>query len=114
MVVALAAGLMGCEHDPVSNATKFEGTWRSQFIDGISGEPVNIVYTFTDNAFTLDADLGSNGGYTASGTFTFTDTDITFSLSDDESWTQDYTLTGNKLYLDGNNGAYFGGTFTLE
>jgi len=109
MVVALAAGLMGCEHDPVSNATKFEGTWRNQGSNDAGGS-WNYVYTFTDNAFTFD----NNRGYTSSGTFTFTDTTITFSPEGVASWTQNYTLAGNNLYLEWEDSGHANGTFTLE
>jgi hypothetical protein len=110
MVVALAAGLMGCEHDPVSNATKFEGTWRNQGSNDAGTDSWDLVYTFTDNAFTYD----NNRGDTVSGTFTFTDTTITFSPEGDESWTQNYTLAGNNLYLEWEDGGHANGTFTLE
>jgi hypothetical protein len=79
--------------------TKFEGTWRNPNGNHPAYTFVNDTYTSTDN--NSDAILSQ-------GTFTFTDTTITFIPSSGDSWTQDYTLEGNNLTIIRDNAHDYG------
>jgi hypothetical protein len=68
--------------------TKFEGTWRNQYGS-------HYTYTFTADTFTLKNDTVEP----RTGIFTFTDTEIIFTLSGGTPWTQEYTLSGDTLTL---------------
>jgi hypothetical protein len=92
LVIMLVFGLIsvGCPTDDSGGTkmTKFEGTWRNPNGD-------HPAYTFAGDTY-----VASNyDGYSAEGTFTFTDTTITFIPAEGESWTQNYTLNGNDLIL---------------
>ena len=68
---------------------KFEGTWMNPY----GNHPA---FTFTGSTYKHFNAFG----FINEGTFTFTDTAITFVTTEGESWTQTYTLSGNTLSLD--------------
>jgi hypothetical protein len=109
LVFALVFGLivMGCPTDggteEENNVTKFEGTWANK------GDNWDLVYTFTGNRVKY-SDHTNN---TWSGTFAFTDTEITFSVSQN-TWTQGYTLEGNTLIIANTGGNNPYGTFLKQ
>jgi hypothetical protein len=84
--------VVGCPTDSdnqeENNMTKFEGTWRNP-----SGD--HPAYIFVGDAY---SSANSYRGL-SEGTFTFTDSTITFLPDDGDSWTQDYTLEGNNLTI---------------
>jgi hypothetical protein len=79
---------MGCDNGTASGVTTgpFFGTW---IMDGYAG------YTFSDDLFFTQF---ANGGYMRIGTFTYTDTVITFSF-DNRVTSMYYTLTDTVLNL---------------
>jgi hypothetical protein len=95
-----------------TNPTKqedFEGTWKNQFTP-------SAVLIFTSNNWSYQYNASSG---ISSGTFTFTDTAITFTQTTGNirSWVQGYTLTGNKLELaqmPSGAGGSFSGPFTKQ
>jgi hypothetical protein len=92
VALALELVLAGCASTGgTSSTTQFEGTWRQQ-----NGDQYNT-YTFTSNKM-----LYKGGTISRPGTFTFTDTAITFipaQANTWEGWTQGYTLTADTLTL---------------
>jgi len=70
-----------------ANKTKFEGTW-------VHGNPDSgpAQFTFTGKAFAYTGDGGPK-----SGTFTFDDTNITFTASNGGTWSTKYTLTATSI-----------------
>jgi hypothetical protein len=80
--------LSGCSTS-ADDTTKFEGKWSNSYSN-------NATYIFTgyDVAFFPD---GISQEWT--GTFTFTDTTITFRPSNSAAWTQGYTLSASTLTL---------------
>jgi hypothetical protein len=89
--------LIGCPTDGEggeNKMTKFEGTWRNP-----NGN--HSAYTFVNDTYTL---TNNSGEILSQGTFTFTDTTITFIPVNGEEWTQTYTLEGdNNLALVSDN-----------
>jgi hypothetical protein len=96
LAVALVFGFVaGCDNGNNSGGgnavTKFEGKWQQQ-----SGD-VTHVYTFIGNTMTY-----TGGTIKRNGTFTFTDTAISFipaKVNTWTGWTQGYTLEGGTLTL---------------
>jgi uncharacterized lipoprotein NlpE involved in copper resistance len=105
LIVLLVFGLVlvGCDNG-TTDTTKFEGTWENITDEG------TISYIFSGSNYTGAKSWDSEDSF--SGTFTFTETTITFSFGDD-SWTQNYTLFGDTLTLDA-TGDRFNGTFTKK
>ena len=83
----------------VNEPTPFEGRWLDQASVELNGY-TDLSYTFTGNTFVLRIlnDQGYAVDYTAAGTFKYTIARIRFT-SGKETWTQEYTLTGNELLL---------------
>ena len=100
MAACDSGGDSGGGSDP---ALKFEGMWKME------GFPVS--WTFTGNNFLYQESVSIN--YSMQGTFTFTDSTITFTTTShtlgsqmDPRWmnyTQNYTLSGNELTLEWDN-----------
>jgi hypothetical protein len=91
LVLIFGLIIIGCPTggDEEDMTTKFEGTWRNP-----GGN--HPAYVFIGDNFELS---NSTEQSVLSGTFTFTDTTITFIPFSGESWTQDYTLEGEQLSL---------------
>jgi hypothetical protein len=83
--------------------TKFEGEWKSG----------TRAFIFNFNQFEF-SDTSQN--FSKSGSFTFTNTTITFIPTDESnSWAQDYTLQDGTLTLQQPQGGGYGwGTFTKQ
>ena len=97
LAVVLVFGLMvvSCDNGTTGNRTKFEGRWLD--IGMISQGHTDYSFTFSGNGFVFRMvhlhDSSRNGVYT--GTFTFTDTVITWIPTQGESWigfSQTYTM----------------------
>jgi len=89
----------------------FKGKWVNESAISKDGY-TEYSFTFTGNTFVFRA-VDANGGIiNRPGTFTFTDTRITYIPQQANTWpgyTQEYTLTGNTLLLeDPRNGRQFG------
>jgi hypothetical protein len=106
LIVLLVFGfvLVGCDNGTTDTTTKFEGTWELTVDEG------TISYIFSGSNYTGTRSWDSEDYF--SGTFTFTETTITFYFGDD-SWTQNYTLSDNTLILEP-TGDRFNGTFTKK
>jgi hypothetical protein len=89
--------------DFANQTTKFEGTWKHKTTE------VDFRYIFTGNSFKVT----NNGTTIRSGTFTFTDTTITFTTPNN-SLTQNYTLSENKWELTRNGNTGDWGTFIKQ
>jgi hypothetical protein len=79
------------EEEEEGNTTKFEGTWMWK--NSFTG--VQVVYKFTGNTFEFTSDDTEETNYPKGpifGTFTFTDTTITFTTSGEspKTWTMEY------------------------
>jgi hypothetical protein len=82
--------------------TKFEGVWKSG-VRAYSFSFDQFEFSDTSQAFSMD------------GKFTFTDTTITFTQSNSNGWTQDYTLQNDVLTLQQPQGnGYAWGNFTKQ
>jgi hypothetical protein len=106
IVITLVLGLIvtGCSHDGTEDQiTKFEGTWVNE------GNAWRLVYTFTGNTVKYSDHMNAEW----SGTFTFTDTEITFRVSSN-TWTQGYTLEGTTLEITNTGGSNPHGTFIKQ
>jgi hypothetical protein len=103
LMVLFVIGFMGCDNGTGSQITKFEGTWKH-----ITTQ-VDFRYIFTNNNFTAI----ENGNTRRVGTFTFTDTTITFTTSQQGTWTQSYTLSGDEWTL-ANDGSHDQGKFIKQ
>ena len=77
--------------------TFLEGTWRHP-------RGGNTVFIFSGNSFSQSNSLG----YINSGTFTYTESTISFTTTEGDIWTQRYTLTGNRLRIRQIHGRHFG------
>jgi hypothetical protein len=85
--------------DGSGSKTKFEGRWLNEVAINEYGFN-DFSFTFTGNNFTFKSAGRENNTY--KGTFTFTDTAITFTPTTGETWSgfsQKYTLSGNTLDL---------------
>jgi len=84
--------------DNSGGKTKFEGRWLN--LVAIDVGFTDFSFTFTGNNFVFRSAGRENNTY--NGSFTFTDTTITFIPVSGQTWqtfTQDYTLSGNVLNL---------------
>jgi predicted small secreted protein len=102
-IIALLAiigfSMAACGTTGGGEPTKFEGRWVNEY--AISIGYTDSSFTFTGNNF-IRRSVNQQGSATRSGTFTFTDTAITFTPKAGENWTkftQGYTLAGNTLRL---------------
>jgi len=119
-VLALVFGLLfvSCWTTPSANEpTQFEGRWLDQTAVNEIGY-TDLSYTFASNTFILRIknDEGYVVDYTYAGTFKYTASRIRF-LYGKETWTQEYTLTGNEFNLVLNRtgkGGPVAGTFTRQ
>ena len=92
--------LMSCwTTGSVNEPTPFEGRWLDQASVNEFGY-ADLSYTFAGDTFVLRIknDQGYVIDYIAAGTFKYTIARIRFT-SGKETWTQEYTLTGNELLL---------------
>jgi hypothetical protein len=84
----------------------FQGTWKNL----VSSSESTFKFTGNEMLFT------QNNGTSRPGTFTFTDTEITFIPKQEGTWTgytQRYTLSGNILTLE-NDSVHAYGIFTKQ
>jgi hypothetical protein len=93
----------GCPTDGGGNLpVTFEGTWIN------SGEfedyKWELIYKFTGNQF----EYSDNFGGSRSGTFTFTDTEITFTPNYGDPWKQSYSLSEDTLTIASDDQYPFG------
>ena len=81
--------------------TKFEGSWYDR---DPNNPTVNyLFFKFTGNEFLYQNYEGGQIYQSKPGTFTFTDSQITFIPPAPDTytgWTTSYTLSGNQLYLE--------------
>jgi len=110
LVCLLALGLIfaSCDNGTTSGGTKFEGSWVNTTGD------LTTTIAFTNNSVLYK----NNKGISRPGTFTFTNTEITFIPKEANTWTgwtQGYTLDGKVLTLqnDGNS-SHASGQFTKQ
>jgi hypothetical protein len=98
----LTSGGGGGDGTQTTTPTKFEGRWKNPY--GGKEEPT---FQFTGNTMRFT----TTGGISQRGTFTFTDTEITFIPQRANSWkgyTQAYILSGNTLTLEEDGEHYYG------
>ena len=84
--------------------TQFEGRWLNLSAINDFGY-TDFSYTFSGGTFVFKQILNNESiiiDQTISGTFRFTDKKIQFT-SRVQKWTQQYTLTGNELFLGNSN-----------
>jgi len=123
LAVALAVGLLfvscgttstGSGESSGDDPTKFEGKWVN--LSAIKMGFTDFSFTFTGNKM-LFRSVDSNGNrISRPGTFTFTDTEITFIPQQANTWqgyTQAYKLSGNELEL-ARDGRHDFGVFTKQ
>jgi hypothetical protein len=105
LITGLALSACKTTTDETPQTTKFEGTWKH------TTTQVDFKYVFTNNSFKAT----NNGKTTRAGTFTFTDTTISFDCGQYGKWTQNYTLSENdtKWQLE-NDGSHDRGTFIKQ
>ena len=116
----LVSGLIfvSCWTTPSANEpTQFEGRWLDQTAVNEIGYS-DLSYTFAGDTFVLRIknDEGYVVDYTYAGTFKYTSTRIRF-MYGKETWTQEYTLTGNEFNLILNRtgkGGPVAGTFVKQ
>jgi len=123
MVLAFGMTVVGCASSPAetvtdsnpNDITKFEGKWVNEGAVEYAGYR-DFSWTFNGNT-ALFTSIASDGQRTSrSGTFTFTDTTITFTPQRRLAWsgyTQKYTLENNVLTLENYNNNPFG-SFTKQ
>jgi hypothetical protein len=119
-VLALVFGLIfvSCWTTPSANEpTQFEGRWLDQTAVREIGY-TDLSYTFAGDTFILriQNDEGYVVDYTYAGTFKYTSARIRF-MYGKETWTQEYTLTGNEFNLILNKtgkGGPVAGTFVKQ
>jgi hypothetical protein len=96
-----------------NTVTKFEGRWVNEY--ALTLGYTEFSFTFTGNKMLFRA-VNNNGQSNRSGTFTFTDTEITFIPEQANTWQgyiQKYRLIDNVLTLE-NDGRNFSGRFIKQ
>jgi len=118
-IIALTAiigfSMTACnDDDDGGDTTKFEGRWLNEYAVSDFGF-TDFSYTFTGGKYSFNAAGNSNAAsnFTNNGTFTFTDTKISFKSSE-RTWEQEYTLSGNVLTLTQTSGSNGHGPFTKQ
>jgi len=102
LAVALVFGLAlsGCKNEPDGPATtKFEGTWYSRDPSNPTGNYNRFIFTGTDYSYIAIGGGQPVPGQAMSGTFTFTDTVITFVTSNGTTIPRTYELSTSGLSL---------------
>ena len=111
VLAIIGLSMTACDSD---NATKFEGRWLNLAATTEHGFS-DFSFTFTGNNF-VNRSVNPDRNITRRGTFTYSDTTITFIPAQGESWsrfTQAYTLSSTVLFLA--QGGTFGfGPFTRQ
>jgi hypothetical protein len=79
----------GGDDNQTAGTLTFEGTWRNPF----GSHPT---FTFTNDSF---VSFNDSNPRIFQGSFTFTDSEITFIPSTGDTWTQGYTLSATELIL---------------
>jgi hypothetical protein len=102
LLAVIGFSMVACDNGMTKSP--LEGTWAS---GGWS-------YKFTGSDFSF-----TNPNVSYAGTFSYTDTTITFNRTDPkewgpETWTQNYTITGKTLLLEMDAGRHFNGTFVKQ
>jgi len=99
VVLVFGMSVVGCATNK-AEPTKFDGKWLS-LTDVNSNGFSDFSFTFTGNRWSFKSTGNSDPNQNASfsGTFTFTDTAITFKFGN-ITWEQGYTLNGNVLTLE--------------
>ncbi|GHV54817.1 hypothetical protein AGMMS49579_16150 [Spirochaetia bacterium] len=97
------------------NSTKFEGTWTASWGNATNG---TSTYVFSGSTYTdtKTAGTGDTNSWTRSGTFTYTDTQITFTRTSPSAgeMVKSYTLVGDSLNLVSISGGGNQGTYTKQ
>jgi hypothetical protein len=101
--------MVGCDNDTTSQTTKFEGKWVATWSNESNGTGT---FTFTDTNVTYEKTAGTSNSYISnlSGIFSFNDTEITFTFTkpDNQTWVKGYTLVGDTLTLEQGTGGDYG------
>ena len=114
LAVALVFGLalVGCKTEADG---PFEGTWAMIFQN--AGSTTALSYKFTGSDFTMSRSTDGVVTFTTAGTFTYTNTTITWKLPApyNDEWTHQYVITGNSLVLTRPEGDdHWAGTFIKQ
>jgi hypothetical protein len=107
--------LAGCSTDggqeDENQMTQFEGTWKTGFYGGINDSQgtIQATYKFTNNNWIFSSNDESEQYFAKgplSGNFEFTETTITFVISDDSSvtWVMDYALQNGSMTITNSQG----------
>jgi len=99
LIVIIGFSILSCDSGTGSSTTKFEGKWVNTY--ALTLGYTEFSWTFTGNTCLCKV-VGNGSNVSRQGTFTFTDTEITFVPAQANTWqgyTQTYTLTGNVLRL---------------
>jgi hypothetical protein len=111
LVLVFGLVLAGCKSEADG---PFEGTWKQVWNDGAG--TAHITYTFAGSDFSCSFESpSSNRIGSFAGTFSYTGTTITFTVpAYEETWTQDYTMSGLSLTIVRDAGGHFNGTFIKQ
>jgi hypothetical protein len=115
LLAVIGFSMAACDND--STKSPLEGTWKTQGT-GLDGSVMVFTFKFTgsDFSFTYEKPIG-NVVSSDSGTFSYTDTAITFKRTkpSTETYTQNYTITGKTLRLQSDENNYgWAGTLTKQ
>jgi len=111
LLAVIGFSMLACDNG--TTGSPLQGTWKNEFDDS-DGHNV-LTYKFTGSNFSCTYTWpGVNGTY--SGTFSFTDTTITFNMTapSSDTWTQNYTITGKTLYLQRDAQGHFNGSYIKQ
>ena len=115
-IIALFAvigfSMVACGDGSDSSAPSLEGRWVNSWNEG--GRRYYLSYSFSGSNFTCFSFLGSGAYYIYTGTFSRTATAITFTSSEKGTWTQNYTLSKDELYLEQDVANNFSGLFIKQ
>ena len=80
-----------------NNATKFEGTWLSRDPSNPTGNYNRFIFSGNNYSYIAVFNGQTVPGSPMSGTFTYTDTVIVFSITNGPTLTRTYTFTNNGI-----------------
>jgi len=116
LLAVIGFSMAACDNGTTSGVTaggnKFTGTWKNQWDE--QGKACVLEYKFYNDSCFIgwyyegEKRLGFNFG-----TFTYTDTAITFTSSSG-TWTENYTMSGKTLNLEQDAGKHWAGEFTKD
>jgi len=116
LLAVIGFSMAACDNGTTSGAdtggNKFTGTWKNQWDE--QGKTCVIEYKFYNDSCFIGRDFegGKRIGFNF-GTYTFTDTAITFT-SNSGTWTENYTMSGKTLNLEQDAAKHWAGTFTKD